>query len=58
MIIMLTQEEADRLYLKRIDSESWHGPYTEEEIRLQKERNKKIEEYMKRMQEEEEAEQK
>ncbi|MGX7304528.1 hypothetical protein [Enterococcus columbae] len=44
---MLSREEVEKIYQERIDSESWHGPYTEEEISIQKERRKKIEKYKK-----------
>ncbi len=44
---VLSRELAEKYYQERIDAESWHGPYTEEELRLQKERRKKLDEYIK-----------
>ena len=55
---MLSREEAEKLYQERIDSESWHGPYTEEEISIQKERRKKIEKYKNQLLAEEQQKQK
>ena len=44
---MLSRELAEKYYQERIDAGSWHDPYTEEELRLQKERRKKLDEYIK-----------
>lgn len=48
MIKLLSKKLAEKYYQERIDAESWHGPYTEEELRLQKERRKKLNEYIKK----------
>lgn len=44
---MLSRELAEKYYQERIDSESRRPFYTDEELRLQKERKKKREEYRK-----------
>ncbi|EOT44955.1 hypothetical protein [Enterococcus columbae] len=38
-------EELEKNYRERIDSESYRGPYTEEEKKLQNEREKIYQEY-------------
>ena len=43
---MLSKELARKYYQERIDSESNKPDYTEEELRLQKERAKELEEYV------------
>ena len=50
---MLSKELARKYYQERIDSESYDD-YTEEELRLQKERAKKLEEYGKKRRKERE----
>ncbi|MBM6773068.1 hypothetical protein H5991_06185 [Ligilactobacillus agilis] len=46
---MLSMELAKKYYQERVEAESYHGPYTEEELRLQKERSKKIDEYAEKL---------
>lgn len=46
---MLDEKLAEKYYQERIEAESYHGPYTEEELRLQKERSKKIDEYAEKL---------
>ena len=43
---MLSDELADKYYRERIYAESNKPDYTEEELRLQKERSKKLDEYI------------
>ena len=50
---MLSKELARKYYQERIDSESYDD-YTEEELRLQKERAKKLKEYGKKRRKERE----
>lgn len=50
---MLSKELARKYYQERIDSESYDD-YTEEELRLQKERAKELEEYGKKRRKERE----
>lgn len=45
MISVLSKELARKYYLERIYAESRKPDYTEEELRLQKERAKELEEY-------------
>ncbi len=45
---MLSDELADKYYRERIYAESRKPDYTEEELRLQKERAKELEEYGKK----------
>ena len=51
---MLSKELARKYYQERIDSESNKPDYTEEELRLQKERAKELEEYGKKRRKERE----
>ena len=51
---MLSKELARKYYQERIDSESNKADYTEEELRLQKERAKELEEYGKKRRKERE----
>ena len=52
---MLSKELARKYYQERIDSESYDD-YTEEELRLQKERAKKLKDYVEKLRREEQEE--
>ena len=45
---MLSKELARKYYQERIDSESYDD-YTEEELRLQKERSKELDDYIEKL---------
>lgn len=53
---MLSKELARKYYLERIYAESRKPDYTEEERRLQKERAKKLDDYVKKLRREEQEE--
>lgn len=53
---MLSKKLARKYYLERIYAESRKPDYTEEELRLQKEREKKLDDYVKKLRREEQEE--
>ena len=53
---MLSKELARKYYLERIYAESRKPDYTEEELRLQKERAKKLDDYVEKLRIEEQEE--
>lgn len=53
---MLSKELARKYYLERIYAESRKPDYTEEERRLQKERAKKLDDYVEKLRREEQEE--
>ena len=53
---MLSKKLARKYYLERIYAESNKPDYTEEELRLQKERAKKLDDYVEKLRREEQEE--